>query len=388
MGFYKLIESQIDPVFLIDDSGKICFTNTAFDNCFGMKAGGCAGKNISDTIPFQHPERFFAALKSIGPELPEVAFSDNLQVSVLQTELIHISLFDESTSGKDRIISGKVVLLPVAIEPTNELCCATNSLYSVEQKYKTIFNLTFEGVIIHVAGIIIEINPAFERMMGYRQDELIGVNIIDLCVLPQYRDQVISALKNVATPPYEVLAKRKDGTILHTEIESRQIILNNQVLRVTAIRDITERKLAENRLKESQERYKLLSNLTFEGIFIHDNGVLIDVNESFADLIGYERKELIGQNIIHKVILPDYQPIVYEAIKNQKISPYEVKAKRLDGSVFYAEVESRLINPKNSTLRVTAARDITSRKEAERKLQENEEELDMFFPDRQMPFSL
>lgn len=290
---------------------------------------------------------------------------------------VELAIFLEETDGQLTGYSIFFATNPITKKlPIKE---SNPDLLAIEEKYQILYNLTFEGVIIHDMGITIDANPAFEKMMGYSREEFIGRNIMQLCVLPEYHEMVLNAMKNDTTSAYEVLAKRKDGVVIHTEVESRKIELDHQSVRVTAIRDISARKVVENQLKESEERYKLLSNITFEGIFLHKNGIVIDANQSLANMIGFDIDEIVGKNIIQLVVLPEYHQRVANALKNEEVKPYVVKVRRKNGSIFYAEVEAGMVNYKDEWLRVVAARDVTWRIDAERKLKENEEELNTFF---------
>jgi PAS domain S-box-containing protein len=138
--------------------------------------------------------------------------------------------------------------------------------------------------------------------------------------------------------------------------------------------DITERKREEEVLLESEERFKKLSSFTFEGILIHKNLIVVDVNESMLKLLGYERNEIFGMNIFN-VISPDYHAIVkYNAMK-QIATPYQIVAVRKDGSFFDAEIEGKNINYNGEDFRVACIRDITERKKTEVALQETKERL-------------
>jgi PAS domain S-box-containing protein len=136
--------------------------------------------------------------------------------------------------------------------------------------------------------------------------------------------------------------------------------------------DITEQKKSAEALKESQERYETLSGLTFEGIILHDQGVVIDLNNSFAEMFGYERDDLIGENVILKFIPEEYHSIIMENIIKKSASPYEVMARRRSGEIFPIEIEARVVDYKDQALRVTAVRDITERKAAEEEKKELE----------------
>jgi len=128
--------------------------------------------------------------------------------------------------------------------------------------------------------------------------------------------------------------------------------------------DITERKKAEEELQKSKERYRLLSDVTMEGIIIHQNAIFKDLNYSMARILGYEQKELENKNFmdfIHK----DDRAIVRENILKDYARPYEVRLIRKNGQLFFAEIEARNFQNKGEVWRVAAIRDITEHKHAE-----------------------
>ncbi|MDZ7723679.1 MAG: PAS domain S-box protein [candidate division KSB1 bacterium] len=135
-----------------------------------------------------------------------------------------------------------------------------------------------------------------------------------------------------------------------------------------AIQDITERKQAEEALKQSEDRFKKLSSFTFEGIIIHKDAIAIDVNQSTVEMLGFERDEIIGMNLFN-LIHPDYHAIAKNNIKKQVATPYQLLVIRKNGSTFYAEIEARDISYNDEYFRVACIRDITERKKAEEALQ-------------------
>ena len=91
---------------------------------------------------------------------------------------------------------------------------------------------------------------------------------------------------------------------------------------VSANRMSRERKKAETALRESQERFKKLSNLTFEGILIHRGGVAIDANESFTSVFGITRQEIIGKNLVEMFILHEYHDVTKKNLARESAPPY------------------------------------------------------------------
>src|SRR6185503_18768358 len=92
----------------------------------------------------------------------------------------------------------------------------------------------------------------------------------------------------------EGVGLRKDGSTFPAEVHGIEVSSHGKLVRVAAIRDITERKQAEQALRESEERFARLSEAAFEGVAITVQGVVQDANEQMARLFGYRLEELIG----------------------------------------------------------------------------------------------
>jgi len=127
------------------------------------------------------------------------------------------------------------------------------------------------------------------------------------------------------------------------------------------------RKLRESQitLKENEERFRQLADLTFEGILIHENGKMIDGNKSFLEMFGYSREELLGKNVINNLIHKEDREITEQNVDNKEIRPYQVRGIKKNGELLHAEIESRNIMFEGRHVRVTAVRDISERKKQE-----------------------
>jgi len=147
------------------------------------------------------------------------------------------------------------------------------------------------------------------------------------------------------------------------------------VSRDLLIQEIEERKRTEEALRESEERYRSLSEVTVEGIAFHDKGVLVDINTAFTKIFGYEVEELIGKNAIDIVVLPEYRDVIYEKVATHFNKPYEIMAQRKDGTIFPLEIEAREAHYKGNILRVASLRDISAHKKAEEEQKKLEAQL-------------
>ncbi len=129
--------------------------------------------------------------------------------------------------------------------------------------------------------------------------------------------------------------------------------------------DITAQARSRHALAESEARLRALSTSTFEGIVFSENGLVVDGNDQVARLFGYERiEDLVGRNAA-EFAAPEYAGTVRQMVADNRTDPYECVCVRADGSRFWAEVQGQPTPYEGRTVRVTAVRDITTRKNAE-----------------------
>jgi PAS domain S-box-containing protein len=133
---------------------------------------------------------------------------------------------------------------------------------------------------------------------------------------------------------------------------------------LTLKKQIRLRKQTETALRENQEHLHNLTRAAFEGIAISEKGRLLDVNDQMLAMFGYERSELIGM-LITDLVAPESRAAVAEAIARGSESIYEHRLLRKDGTSFLAEARAQMARIGDRTVRLTALRDITDRKQSE-----------------------
>jgi PAS domain S-box-containing protein len=144
--------------------------------------------------------------------------------------------------------------------------------------------------------------------------------------------------------------------------------------------DVTERKRAEEVIRESEARFSRLTQANFEGIAIHDKGRILDANQALADLFGYEISEILGMNVLD-IAAPESRDLVRNNFLSGYEKPYEALGLRKNGTIFVGELRGKQMPYRGDIVRVTAIRDITDRKSAEKKLLESEERFRRIFED-------
>jgi PAS domain S-box-containing protein len=246
------------------------------------------------------------------------------------------------------------------------------ALKKSEERFARIFHATPEaiGVTRAADGTLLEVNPAFEKAFGWSRDEAVGKTTLDLGMWHDAtrRDAIVAALRETGrVDSIETPVRRKDGTLIEGLISLSVVELEGEPCVFFVFRDQTERVRAMRALEASEARLRSLSEATFEGIAITQNGVVIDVNDQIATMFRTTRQAIIGRPVI-SFVAPESMDAVRTQMQTETDEAYEHLSKRPDGSVFPVEVRGRRTGSLAAGVRVTAIRDVTQRKkdEAER----------------------
>jgi len=127
------------------------------------------------------------------------------------------------------------------------------------------------------------------------------------------------------------------------------------------INDITRHYLAEQSIRDSEERMRKFAAATTEGIFFHKNGVLTDVNEALLAITGYRRGEMIGHNTL-EFVPPDHHQEISDYLRAGKEEPYESEVFHRNGQRLPVEMVGKTLRLGGETWRLGVLRDITDRK--------------------------
>lgn len=216
---------------------------------------------------------------------------------------------------------------------------------------------------------VIYVSPAYEAIWGERVERVYDQRFSFLAAVhPDDHERVRRALEHVADGEYDVEYRivRPDGGMRWIRDRAFPIRrAGGKVWRAAGIaEDITAAKLAEQALRESEERQRRLSEATFEAIVVHEQGIILDVNDNVGRMFGYESAEMIGRSILD-FVAPERRERAIARIGQHGDEPAESIGLRKDGTRFPFEVRARSIPYAGRTVRVLAVRDLTERRRAE-----------------------
>ena len=254
------------------------------------------------------------------------------------------------------------------------------------QRYQTIVdNINDALYIFDFEGNIIEVNENACKMLGYDRNELIGANLskIDSSEngkkIPE-RIKIVLSNKSLLFEGHHI---RKDGTSVPVEVSAKVVSYEGKGLIQGFARDITDRKLAEKALRESEEKFRNLAAQSPNMIFINMNGRIVYVNEKCTEITGYSREEFYAPDFdFLTLIAPEYIDLIKKLyrrhMKGEEIPPYEYAFLTKAGRKIDTINTTKLITYEGGRALLGIVTDISERKQTEQALRESEERFRKF----------
>ncbi len=239
-----------------------------------------------------------------------------------------------------------------------------SALLSREKIYNDLYSVVTDGFAINYKGKIIFCNEKYGEIFGYKKEELIGKEILDLCS-PEVKNFWKEILKGEKEGEFETKCLKKDGSEIYVKVKVKNIKYENKILRVVSVREITEEKLNLQKIKESEEKYKILTETLLDGVIVINlKGKILFSNIIGANLFGFESPEdFIGKNIFDFIKEKGAFNNELKLIsKNKTGYLIEHQIKDNKGVVFFIESIGRKIIFGNQEAFLLCFRDITERK--------------------------
>ncbi|WP_291462064.1 PAS domain-containing sensor histidine kinase [Desulfobacula sp.] len=252
---------------------------------------------------------------------------------------------------------------------------AENALHEGEVKNRALQKATFEALFFSDKGVCIETNTSASRMFGYKHEELIGIFGTDI-IVDEFKDIVKERMISGYDKPYEAMAQKKDGSKFWAEFHGKMFDYRGKKVRVTSVRDITERKLAESIIQKERETLSIILESTPHGIaMIDNNGQYHYINSYFTKITGYTLNDIPTKKKWFEKVYPDadYRKKVADTWEKDNIKQgmgknQEFTIRCKNGQFKHIEFRSTFL--KDQTISVLT--DITDQKKLEIQLQQSQ----------------
>jgi PAS domain S-box-containing protein len=156
---------------------------------------------------------------------------------------------------------------------------------------------SFEGLFMHIDGVVIDVNERLCEMHGYSRAEMLGPGTLSLCVVPEDVAAVRKRMAEGLEGAYIVTGVRKDRSRFRAEVQSKPGRLGDRWVRVVAVRDVTERERVTALLRESEARFRELADAAFDITIFSRDGIVVDVRGACERVLGRQPAELIGRHV-------------------------------------------------------------------------------------------
>jgi PAS domain S-box-containing protein len=379
--FARLFNDAPVGYLSIDQSGIIAQANQTFADMVEMEPYAVCGKALVDFIATDDRSAFLGRFKAFfkSPSGKELSFAllgkDRLVRCVGRTE-------NHGPETDRRLL--------LILSDISKQVRAEEALQERERFLTSILETTQDGFwVIDARGRLTDVNEAYCRMTGYTKAELENLGIGDLDALEDVTVTEARIARIIANGSelFETKHRRKDGTVFDVEVSVSYLSMHGGML-VCFCRDISDRKSVELACRESEIRYRLLSDVTMEGIIIHKQGITMDLNAALARILGYERQEILGKSVLELLVYEEDQDIVRKNILKDYAQPYVARFVKKNGEVFFVELEARNFEINGEVMRVAAVRDITERKKNEEEIRRVNMELRNAIAEKDRFFSI
>jgi PAS domain S-box-containing protein len=365
-----VLSISAESVIQLDSFLRIVFVNESFCSLAGTDSTNLVGKNIEYTpVGLVFDELFVKFIERIREGVAGIEWSGEINLrskGIIVFCRIAPTVFEDGRRG-----------VSILLEDITGRKQGERALLESEATARALMNSPTDTVILmDTSGIILDLNETAALKFKKNRDDLLGTladTLLPHEVAQSRRTLTTRVIEKKQAVRYE---DERDGRWYDTV--AYPIIVNGEVTRIAMIaRDITDRKKSEEALRESEERYRQLVEISPDAVIIHQEGKITYLNPAAMSLLGAkDANELLGKPVLD-TIHPDYRDNVRNQIKKdldgKTTPPIELRMVRVDGATVIVEGRGVKTTLHGQPAIQVAIRDITERKYVESELRESED---------------
>ena len=401
------VEQSANVVIITDVDGNIEYVNNKFEEFTGYKREEVIGKNPRILKSGKQSKQFYKKLwKTIksGKQWSGEFQNKNKKGDIYwesatispvfnkDGEIINFIAVKENITEKKEIAQDlkkknkEYEQLNQKHKKLNEKLLKLNiELEEQTEKYRDIFNAPKDCVFIHdvKTGVVVDVNRSIMQMFGYKPKEVVGYTVERLSAgFPPYDEKnAIEKIQDALIKgenTFEWISKHKNGSLFWSEVNLKFGKIGGVERIIATVKNISERKKQEEKLKESEERFK--------AIFDHSPDIIIltrakdfqtvNVNKTFAKITGFQVSEVVDKSSEQIGIWVDYKQRdkLEKLIREQEVVyNFKTELKKKSGEIFHVLISIRTIILKGEKHYVKIVRDITETVKIQEALFESEQ---------------
>ena len=371
-----MVELMNDGLCRTDRNGLITYANDKYAAMTGLPV-----EDLIGTSPLNYHDERSKALITANIEKRKQGFTNTYEITFLRKDGSQIPAIISAAPVFDA--NGNFDGVHSVLTDIGDLKRAERALRESEKRNRTIVETAVEGIwTIDINGRTTYVNQQMAGMLGYTAEEMLGRSFLEFTndEWRQIARKLWGKHRGPVKEQHDFMFLRKDGTVLWGIVSTNPLydVHNNFNGSFAMITDITERKLAENALKTSEEQYRRIIETANEGVWSRDIEYRTTfVNQRWAEMLGYSVEEMLGSDIRSFMFEPD---IVEYTNRQQRRklgekATYELRFKCKDGSIIWALISASPVVDEDGTFQGSFAMltDITEQKRAQQALKESEQ---------------
>ncbi len=351
--FLSIFNSMEEIYFESDLAGTLTFFNPALCTLMGYIPEELLNKNYREYTTPEMAKRMYTIFNEIYRTKKPSPITDYEILakdgSTVFLELSAYLIVDENNQPAGFRGFGRNVTERIKTE---------RELRESQERFRILNEASFSGLLIHDNTLILDCNTELLKMTGYQYEELVGKNGFEFLIVPEFHGKLWDMIQTNDETAYEIMAKKKNGVLFPAELRGKTIPYHGKQVRIAEIRDITERRKAEEALKKSRLRYRQLYKEAHKSEELYqsllnssaDAVMLLDldqhvqfINATFSKIFGWSLDELQQRNVsyIPKPLKDSFHELIHRLIEDgNPIQAFETQRYTKDGRLLDVSISA------------------------------------------------
>jgi len=366
--YHTLIQQATDAIYVVDSDRNFTEVNDSMCEMTGYTREELLHMNVKTLLdPEELKSRPLPLLSSyIGQGPLERTFIRKSGEKF--TAEVNVKVFPDN----------RVMVVARDVTDRNKMA---SEVSDAELKFRTIADKSMVGIYMVQHGMFSYVNPRFAEIFGYQPEELTNTVPLDTIIYDTHREYTNQQVKlrmegKIDSVRYETMGKKKDGSSNWVEFYGSRVTMSGVPTIIGSMMDVTERRKAEDELKSSEQKYKVLfeSNPMPMWMIAKDSLEILAVNNAAANHYGYTKEELTNMDVA-ALRLPEDREIQLRGYEDDNDKTRIARHVKKDGTIMVVRLTTHDIVIEGRPVRLSQTNDITEQFKAEESLKKSEANL-------------